>query len=163
MSCCIVWRMVLKTVGEDYLDLTASEFLFMHGVRRHDDNLCSFHSQSEYKVACLEPRFSRVKDWFKRFFFLSSQGWEFPTEEAIHCELLVHAVWGVITKDKEICMVLTKLEKDYLATVYDWVVTHQDEVWTDALLTKTNIDPFLVSLNQSHFGGRRISREPSAS
>lgn len=62
MSYYVVWRMVLETVGEYYPDLTAMEFLFTHGVRRLDGNLCSFRSRGRYMVACLEPCFSRVKD-----------------------------------------------------------------------------------------------------
>lgn len=46
------------------------EFFYTHGIRCHDENLCSFQSYTMYRVARLEPQFSCIKDWFKRLFFV---------------------------------------------------------------------------------------------
>lgn len=81
LLCSVVWRMVLGTKGEDYLDLTAR---FTHGVQHHDGNLCHFNSCSKYRVTCLEPNFSCIQEWFKMFFFLWGRGWEFPIDDNIY-------------------------------------------------------------------------------
>lgn len=64
--------------GKEYLDLTAREFIYTHGVRHQDRNQCSFCSRTNYRVALLKYRYSHAKEWHNKFFFFSDTGWEFP-------------------------------------------------------------------------------------
>lgn len=42
MACCVAWRQVLEPMGDEYPDLIAYEFLYIHGVHHLDGNLYSF-------------------------------------------------------------------------------------------------------------------------
>lgn len=70
-------------------------------VLHHEGNPCNIHSHNKYKVTHLEPRFSNIKEWFKRSFFMLGSGWEFPASEATCQEFPLRAMWGVVPNDKE--------------------------------------------------------------
>lgn len=89
---CIVWHKVLEDTKTDYPNLTAKEFLLTYSLLRVDGNLCSFYSHQGKIVAYLELLFSRIKEWSRKFFSMSSRGWEFPTSQAGRQKFSVHAI-----------------------------------------------------------------------
>lgn len=68
-SCCVAWHMVLESIREEYLDLTAREFLFTHAVCALEGNIYNFHS--------LGSRHVTPKQWQSKFFFTSGERWGF--------------------------------------------------------------------------------------
>lgn len=74
LLCCIAWSLALEPTGEECPNLIACECFYTHGIRCQDGNQCSFHSQTNYRVARLESHFFHVKHWHKKFFFVSHVG-----------------------------------------------------------------------------------------
>lgn len=117
MSCCIIWRMVLGVEDKEYLDLIATEFLYTHQIQGREGNVCSFMFRSKFRVGHREQRFSHIKYWFKKFFFVSRGVWEFP----------IRAVWGVVLDDKEFTINLSH-EHARIGKVYAQLEGCQEKV-----------------------------------
>lgn len=66
----------------------------------------------------LEYRYSHIKDWYRKLFFVSDIGWEFPVNEASCQEFLVRALWSWIPDCRDFNMTLSRREMDHLDLIY---------------------------------------------
>lgn len=64
-------------------------------------------------------------------------------------KVLLQALWGVVPNDKEVVINFSACKRVCFGSIYAWVQGHQEEVWSEALLTKVNIEQFVVMSNQS--------------
>lgn len=93
MACNVLWRQVLEPTGNGYPNMTAHEFLSLHGFRHLDGNLCS--SRAHNWLVQLKLKYSHAKKWQRKSFFVSGEGWEFPPCEAMNQEFPIRP-YGVL-------------------------------------------------------------------
>lgn len=79
LCACIVFCMVLKPLGDLYLDLIVQPL-----------------------VARFKTKYSNAKAWMTRFFFITSEGWKFPALEEVLRDFLVRTIWSPILDYKNL-------------------------------------------------------------
>lgn len=102
------------------------------------------------KVVGSNSHYSHIKNWDRKFFFVSNARWEFPVGEVSHREFPIRASWHCIPNGYDFDITLSRSEAKSLGVVYSWFEENPNAVWSNAILTKENIDYyFLQSKDQS--------------
>lgn len=74
-----------------------------YSVRASKENMASFHKKEKGQLlAKFESRYSNVKAWTTRFFFINGRGWEFPKTEEVLRDFSVRVIWAAIPIDKSV-------------------------------------------------------------
>lgn len=77
--------MILNKTPEEYPDLTAQDFLYVYRLNYRSGSIYSFQAQSSgRKIASLESCHLGIKEWSRKFFFVSRPDWEYLKGEAAH-------------------------------------------------------------------------------
>lgn len=102
----------------------------------------------------MEHCYSHAKEWQWKFFFVFGEGWEFPSNEANRRKLPVCVTWGLALDDRGFKIILSNCEEARLRLVHTWVEQNYSSTWIDILLTRANINRFMVSPSRAHLFGR---------
>ncbi|XP_042954539.1 heat shock 70 kDa protein 4-like [Carya illinoinensis] len=147
--------MVLEPLRDPYPNLTARNFLVFYNLRAATKvNVSNFSKKDKGQtLALFKTWYSNAKAWTTKFFFVTSQGWEFPAQEDIFRVFLVRVIWHLLHDDKSLWATMEPLSRWELArieTVRSWAEAHPEDLWTDFLLMPVYIDQFLMSPNRSY-------------